>query len=54
MASKKADAAWWQFLAGALIVIAGVVFTLVLYGEIKNWGDSAVGGIRDSLGNLFK
>lgn len=54
MIPRKADAPWWAFLAGALIIIAVVIFVLVLYGKINIGGQSAVGGIKDSLANLFK
>lgn len=52
--NKKAVEAWWGFLAGAIIVIVVVLFFLVFYGKIKIGGESAVSGITDRLGQLFK
>ena len=52
--NKKGVEAWWGFLAGALIIIAVVIFLLVLYGKIKIGGESVIAGIGEKLSQIFK
>lgn len=52
--SKRAVEAWWGFLAGAIIVIAVVVFLLLLYGNIKGASLASIGGIGEKLANIFR
>jgi succinate dehydrogenase hydrophobic anchor subunit len=52
--NKKGVEAWWGFLAGAIIVIVVAIVLLVFYGKIKIGGESAVLGIFDKLGQMFR
>jgi succinate dehydrogenase hydrophobic anchor subunit len=53
-AGKRGIEAWWGFLAGALIIIAVVIFLLILFGKIKVASMSSVSSIGQNLSHLFK
>jgi succinate dehydrogenase hydrophobic anchor subunit len=52
--TKKGVEAWWGFLAAAIIVIVVVIVLLALFGKIKIGGESAIAGITQTLGGMFK
>jgi succinate dehydrogenase hydrophobic anchor subunit len=53
-AGKRGVEAWWGFLAGALIIIAVVIFLLVLFAKIKGVSMGSVSSIGQNLSHLFK
>ena len=50
---KRGVEAWWGFLAGALIIIAVVIFLLIFFGKIKVVSLNSVNTLGSNVTKLF-